>query len=246
MPPGDLRRNGVLLSSNLRVVPGCPMSDQAGPPLEGLPAIAAESYRDLDLNRLAVYAIGVLREERIAVSFENLVVTLFRLFPEKFALRGYEYPDANRVNRALLQLGPRYRNWARGSTGTGFALTPLGEQALQEARERLRSPESASGRRLRSTAGYTWDATADLEELKATESYRRFHDGGTQALVNDDVWNALNAFSYTPEAAVRSRIITLRDYASRAGDAEVGTFLDALRDRFEAMVLPRRGGVRHA
>lgn len=222
------------------------MNENAEARLEVLPAIAVESYGAIDLNRLAVYAIGLLRDERIPVSFENLAVTLFRLFPERFSLRGYEYPDANRVNRALLQLGPRYRNWARGSTSTGFALTPLGEQALQEARERLRSPGASSSRSSRSALGYTWDASADLEELKATESYRRFHDSGAQALVNDDVWNALNAFSYTPEGAVRSRLITLTDYASRAGDAEAGTFLDALRDRFEAMVLPRRGGVRRA
>ncbi len=218
------------------------MSEGIGSRLQGLPAIAPESYGAIDLNRLAVYAIGLLREERIPVSFENVVVTLFRLFPERFSLRGYEYPDANRVNRALLQLGPRYRNWARGSTSTGFALTPLGETTLEETRERLRSPGAPSGRRLRSSVGYTWDATADLVELKATEAYRRFGEGGPQTLVNDDVWNALNAFSYTPEEAVRSRLITLREYASRAGDAEAGAFVDALRDRFEAMVLPKRGG----
>jgi hypothetical protein len=222
------------------------MTDNSDTRLEALAAIAPESYGGLDLNRLAVYAIGTLRERRAPVSFENLVVSLFRLFPERFSLRGFEYPDANRVNRTLLQLGPGYRNWARGSVATGFALTPLGEKILEETRQRLRSPSPRTGRVARAAGGYTWDSAADLDELKATAAYRRFSEGGPQALVNDDIWNALNAFSFTPEEAVRSRLITLREYASRASDAAAGAFIDALRARFEAMPSTRRGGARRA
>jgi hypothetical protein len=214
--------------------------------LSGLEAHRVESYDAIDLNRLALFALGWLRDERIPPTFENLVVVVFRMFPGKFALRGFDFPDANRVNRTLLQLGPKYRNWARGSYRTGYALTPSGEVVLKEARQRLDSPGELSSARSRVRAGgYTWDPTTDVVELRDTDAIRRFTSAGSQALDNEDVWNALNAFSYTPVDAVRSRLITLRDYASQVEDAEAVAFIDALRERFEAISGPsKRGGSR--
>jgi hypothetical protein len=120
----------------------------------------------------------------------------------------------------------------------------LGEGILEETRVRLSSPESAATQS-KPPRGYTWDSSSDIEELRATGEFRRFTEGGQQALVNDDVVNALNAFPYTPKEAIRSRLITLREYATRANDAEAVRFVDALRDRFEAMVNEaKRGGRR--
>ena len=193
-----------------------------------------------------MFAIGWLRDERIPPTFENLVVVVYRMFPAKFALRGFDFPDANRVNRTLLQLGPKYRNWARGSSRTGYALTPLGEITLKEAATLIASPDAQhAGRPRARSSGYTWDPATDVAELRDTEAFRRFSSAGAKALNNEDVWTSLNAFSYTPVDAVRSRLITLRDYASQIEDADAVAFVDALRERFEAMSgHSRRGGSR--
>jgi hypothetical protein len=117
---------------------------------------------------------------------------------------------------------------------------------LKEASARLNSPDPATARPRKSSA-YTWDPGNDLVELRATSEFARYVEGGPKALVNDDVANALSAFASTPQEAVRSRLITLRDYATRADDGEVAGFIDALRERFEAMVLQaKRGGARRA
>jgi hypothetical protein len=77
------------------------MGEQNKPrPLDRLSAYSESLYSSIDLNRLASFTIHWLKERRIPMTFENIVVASFRMFPVKFALEGYsEYPDAARINR---------------------------------------------------------------------------------------------------------------------------------------------------
>jgi len=196
-------------------------------------AFQTSRYEGLDLNRLVVFTLGWLRDASLPPTFENVSVAAFRLFPSKFSLRGYDHPDSNRVNRALLQLGPKYRNWAVGSTGTGYNLTPLGEKVLGEARQRLASGSVAPDSKRRRSQGYTWDPATEISDLKNTEAYRRFREGGVGALNLDDVWHALGAFRYTPKEAIWERIVALKSIAAEARDSAAIEFLEALRNRFD-------------
>lgn len=211
--------------------------DRPAPELEALQPYPSGAYVDIDLNRLLVYVLGWLRDTGLPPTFENIVVSAFRLFPDKFSLRGFEYPDANRVNRGLLQLKPKYRNWARGSTARGFALTPGGEVALSQVRDLL-SRDSRGKQRaqeppeLTSTKGYTWDPREELSELRLTEAYRRFAGEGASAVSADDVWNVLNAFSHTPPDAIRGRLRTLARIASDLQDSVLEQFIKVLGERF--------------
>lgn len=196
-------------------------------------AFESTKYEDVDLNRLIVFTLGWLRDEGLPPSFENVAVGAFRLFPSKFSLRGFDHPDSNRVNRALLQLGPKYRNWAVGSTSTGYNLTPLGEKVLIEARQILAGGRIARSPKRRDASSYTWDPASELNALKGTDSYRRFREGGVGQLKIDDVWHALGAFRYTPKEAIRERFVALKAIATEAGDSDALEFLDALRKRFD-------------
>jgi hypothetical protein len=177
--------------------------------------------------------MGWLRREGLPPSFENVSVAAFRLFPTKFSLRGFDHPDSNRVNRALLQLGPKYRNWAVGSAGTGYNLTPLGETVLVETRQVVAGGSSERLPKRRGSPGYTWDPVNELNELKATDAYQRFRDGGIGRLTLDDVWHALGAFRYTPKEAIHERFVALKSIAAGAGDSDALEFLDALRKRYD-------------
>lgn len=196
-------------------------------------AFQTSRYEGLDLNRLVVFTLGWLRDASLPPTFENVSVAAFRLFPSKFSLRGYDHPDSNRVNRALLQLGPKYRNWAVGSTQTGYNLTPLGEKELAEARRRLATGSGAPASKQRRSQRYTWDPASEIGDLKDTEAYGRFREGGLSALGLDDVWHALGAFRYTPKKAIQERIVALKSIATEAGDPDAHEFLEALRKRFD-------------
>jgi hypothetical protein len=231
---GDLRHYKFLPAQRNRMdagnVTGAPMQGNVPDRARPLPSAV---YEALDLNRLVVFTLGWLREASQPPTFENVSVTAFRLFPAKFSLRGYEHPDSNRVNRALLQLGPKYRNWAVGSTSTGFALTPLGESILAETRQLLQTGGEQPRPGRRSTKGYTWDPSAEIIDLKSKDAFRRFRERGPKALDMDDVWDALGAFRYTSKEAIHERIVALKSIAAEAGDADALGFLEALRKRFE-------------
>lgn len=200
-------------------------------------------YDGIDLNRLAVFTLGLLRDEAIPPSFENVAVAAFRMFPAKFSLRGYDHPDSNRVNRTLLQLGPKYRNWAVGSPSTGFSLTPLGERVLEDTRRVLAGDRTSTRGRGRA-ASYTWDPKTDIDELRRKDAFRRFQDAGSRSLTVDDVWEALGAFRYTPAEAIQERFVALRAIAAQVGDREAVSFLEALRRRFERATKKGKRGPR--
>ena len=54
--------------------------------VEGLEPFPEETYRNMDLDRLAVYTMALLLENNIPLYFDYIVVALFRLFPEKSIL----------------------------------------------------------------------------------------------------------------------------------------------------------------
>src|SRR3989454_11226835 len=95
-----------------------------------------DQYGNIDLNRLTVFTIYLLNKRDIPTTLENIGVANFRMFPRRFAMVGFpDYPDVTRVNRALLQLRPKYRNWAMGNAKLGWHLTVAGEE---EAKALLR------------------------------------------------------------------------------------------------------------
>jgi len=193
-------------------------------------------YTDIDLNRLLVFAIGWLRERNLPLIFEYITVVSFRLFPLKFELRGFSYPDSNRVNRGLLQLGPKYRNWARGKPSTGYALTNGGEKVLAQISSLIEERKAGGSEReqvvepeTQEEPGYTLSPEMELRELRDSSAFAAFLREGGEALRIDDVWAVVGGFSYTPFDPMKRRLRVLRGIARDAGDDEAETFLRALQ-----------------
>ena len=208
-------------------------------PSKGLPdnvaPFAERLYETIDLNRLAVFAIDWLQRHRIPTTFENVVVAIFRMFPAKFALEGYpQYPDAARVNRALLQLRPKYRNWARGSVQKGFVLTETGlaqvtwvQDALTGgAAKRQRAPKPAAVSR-------TMDLSRELEPLERSPLFARWKEGNLNQGNMMELLDMLGAYAYTPARVLRERVDLLSNAASQVGRKDFVEFLDDVRKGFE-------------
>jgi hypothetical protein len=199
--------------------------------IAAISAIDEDVYADLDLNRLLVFSIGWLRDRDLPLTFEYITVVGFRFFPLKFSLRGFPYPDSNRVNRGLLQLGPKYRNWARGKASTGWALTRDGEVILTETSNAILGGLPLKSRSSRSSVrsgSYTLDPAAELAAVLDTAAFRTYSDRGPEALRIDDVWEVVGAFSYTPPRAISQRLQVLARLARDSEDNTAGSFLSAL------------------
>jgi hypothetical protein len=203
----------------------------------------AASYEAFDLNRLVVYVIAVLDEMDAPATLENITVAAHRLFPKRFAMVGYpQFPDAVRVNRALLQLRPKYRNWATGRTRIGWSLNDNGA-AQAEAVRRVLLPGGTADRPLtkedtlpeRDVRGNrTLGADSELERVRRSALFEKYRAGWEGAAVLE-VFDVLNAYTHTPPTHLNKKLRELKGAAADAGDDEMLDFLRKLPKQFAAV-----------
>ncbi len=193
------------------------------------------TYQAVDLAGLAAFAINRLQELQVPITFENLVVALFRLFPEKFSLEGFEkYPDAARVGRTLLQLGPKYRNWARGSVQKGFMLTEGGIAKAAKVGSTLVSggPESSVQAARRQATPRTRDLKKELRALEESALFQKWKADKLAEGEPRELFDLLGAFAYTPAHALRDRVQLLENAVKEVGRDELLDFLRSVRRTF--------------
>jgi hypothetical protein len=206
--------------------------------IRALEPYEADRYAVFDLNRLAVFVISVLQERRLPLTFEAIVVAAFRLFPTKFGLLEFEeFPDAARANRALLQLRPKYRNWATGDVRRGFVLTDAGKRIVDDVRTALNdiAPTTRVGAR-DSVAPRSKDLASDLTDVEKSPLFRLWTD--TENLASnrpDDVYALLGAYPGVPRRALRDRLELLKAAAEHSGHAATSTFLSEVRRRYRSL-----------
>jgi hypothetical protein len=87
-----------------------------------IPSFSTEIYRRIALNELVTFSVYFLKQQGGEINAEDIVAACFKLFPERFQLRGYpEWPDSTVVNKRWLDC--RDRGYLIGSTAGGFNLS---------------------------------------------------------------------------------------------------------------------------
>src|SRR5260370_34050138 len=218
-------------------------NEDSARPLSQITPFASLAYQSFDLNRLVSFTIHWLQEQRIVTTFENIVVAAYRMFPEKFALEGYpEYPDAARANRALLQLGPKYRNWARGSVRKGFVLTASGLIEVDRVKDALLSanpPEQLKPEQR--TAARTLNLYEELLGIERSALYAKWSKGALSEGTTLDLLEMLSAYAYTPSRALRDRLAVLENTAKQLGRKDLLEFLESVHKKFTSELRNERG-----
>jgi len=191
-----------------------------------------DNYKNIDLNSLAVYAISILLEKNIPTTFEIIVVTLFRLFPKKFSLEGFdEYPDAARINRALLQLRPKYRNWAHGDVQLGYSLTEEGMH--QAAKVKLLLEKSHLQKPLKSASKKRTLATdAEVTDIEKSKVFLSYKEGKEENITDLDIYTLFKAYSYTPPKVLRDYLDKLKGYARFNKRKDIIDFLNWIEKKY--------------
>ena len=195
----------------------------------------ATLYENIVYAELAVYVLDLLQKNNIPTSLENISVALFRLFPEKFSLTGYpQYPDVTRINRTLLQLRPKYRNWASGKIITGVSLTRNGARKAQDVQLKLSGVvQQTPSKRSKSAANpVTLEIDKELQRIEASALFERWKRGVMEQATTMEFLLMIGAYSYTPPNAIRDRVDYLMQIASQFNRDDILHFLKDLRKRF--------------
>ncbi len=202
--------------------------------LGDLEAYRSELYADIDLTGLAVYVLELLNERKTITTFENITVSLFRQFPEKFCLEGYpKYPDSARVGRTLLQLGPKYRNWATGKVQKGFVLTDGGKAKLEEVRRILSGELKGNIKKHTSVMPRGLDLSKELSAVEESNLFTVWDkEGVINATATLDLLSMLGTYDYTSAKVMRDRLKRLRTVAVQLDKLDVIQFLDDTKAAF--------------
>lgn len=206
---------------------------------------AAERYEELSLATLTAYSVYWLTQWGLPTTLENLAVLNFKLFPTKFAMVGWPvFPDVNRTNRSVLQMRPKYRNFATSITNRGVFLNERGMAEAQSLIEKLGSPKFADGStppieapiaRIRGSGRPTTVHPEDLvAKIRNSQLFKMRKDAGWVDAEPIDLINFLEVYDHTPSEEKRRRLREFQMAAKELKDEEVQQFLDALSARFKS------------
>lgn len=201
-------------------------------------------YSDIDLNRLAVYGVHQLNEMDIPITFERVVVLLYRLFPAKFSMAEFRsFPDATRVNRAILQLRPKYRNWARGSIKEGyFALTQDGRAVLEQTQSLLSRGQDElqkeADRRHVPFSGEKRDiGMRFMAEIEGSSLFECYQNDRLEQASTWNFYDLLHVSEETDRAIMEANLRRLESYATGLCREDILDFLRWIRERFHEYLI---------
>jgi len=195
-------------------------------------------YRDIDLNRLSLVGINTLDKINISYTFERLSVLLSRLFPTKFSMAEFPMcPDLTRINRSLLQLRPKYRNWARGDIKNGFQFTEAGFSELKITMKLLKRTSDqiaeSTGKRSSIPADNRRDRSLIfMAEIERSNLFQSYKNKNNQFHSIWDFYDLLHAAEGTSKVTLNNNIMKLESYAVGLNRKDILSFLKWVKSEF--------------
>jgi len=191
-----------------------------------------EKYQNIDLNSLVVFVIDILNKNGVPLSFENICAATYLMFPKKFSLLGFdEYPDATRINRALLQLRPKYQNLATGDVKSGFSLTEKGKMRVNKAEFYL--SKTNEKKVYKDTRPKSEEKI--INELKESIAYKKFEANKLDEIQIEDIYGFLQATPYTSKENIRKHLNMMIDIANERGDKKIVEFIKSVKNKFSKL-----------
>lgn len=198
--------------------------------LDSLQAYPSSLYDGVNLNWLVLLSVGVLEEKGVDLSFENIIIAAFKLFPKKFSLLGYpEYPDANRIRTALvLRCAYKNRQWLLGTISHGFAFTERGRQELELAKKALQKDYLP----IKKTFSKTRRFEKLLGEVRSSPAYAKYFKGERDRISEAECCHVLQGTLDSDLRVLRDNLIKLREMATGLEQKDLVGFMDWLGQRF--------------
>ena len=190
------------------------------------------AYEDMSYDDLVTYTVYRLTAGNGSqTTFEDIVAEAFRLFPQRFGLRGYpEWPDSAVVNKSWLR-SRTDKKYIVGSVKDGFRLTLRGLQVAQRVEQRLGKTPTKGAQRIKSELRTrSGRLLRSIEESQPFLEFKEF--GQLERMTEDDFADILLAMPDTPARILASNLEQFRDAATLYDRRDVQDFLDALQRRF--------------
>lgn len=135
-----------------------------------------ESYSNLSLEKLMLYAIYTLEQKHEPTALDDIAVRAFNLFPEKFSMKNYnEYPDSMRVGREIWRLNSK--NKIKGSESEKqFLLTEEGRDMVDDIKEDMKNKSKKTLRNSRRSDERDYQGKL-VNYILANDLYKDYKNG---------------------------------------------------------------------
>jgi hypothetical protein len=155
---------------------------------------------------LAIYEISAGKKSNL--KYEDIVVSVFKKFPEDFHLRGYkEYPDTgDLVHKPLYDF--RKKGFLEANNKI-FSLTDRGLAHAEQLAAAIKGKDVTSSGRLSRFAG------KEISRIVSSEAFTLFLNGGKDKITDTDFYNYL---AVTPRTARNDFLGRLETVESAVGE----------------------------
>lgn len=180
-------------------------------------------------EKLVVYTIDYLANNEIPLTFNNICIATFKLFPEKFYFSEdfKEYPHIEMLNRTILHLRPKERNYATGSVGQSYALTKVGEEVAREVKAEIEVGASKPTAPKKIMDEHKKTNINDLNKVKRSGIYQTWLN---EKRIDDmEIWSFFDVTPFTRLNEIKSFIKGTKAYSQDKGETDVVQFLEELQ-----------------
>ncbi len=166
-------------------------------------------------------------------TFENVTVTVFKMFPNSFSLIGFpQYPDAARVNRTFLHCKPKYQNLVIGSAKNGYTLTSKGLYIAKQVAEKLRTHSNERVEKDEAKQTRTFTGAKIIPKIEQSNLYQSWSEQNLDKIGPYDLWSFLEAVPYTDKDVLAEIMKIYRDAAKASAREDILNFLKWVKQSY--------------
>jgi len=155
-------------------------------------------------EKILVFLLELSGGTKKKIRYEDIVVGLFKKFPEDFHLRGYnEYPDSgDLVHKPLYDF--KKRGFLTASNKV-FMLTDSGIELAERIKKGIGKDDVAS------TGRFSRSVESEIARIKTLEGFTLFSQGEEDKISENDFYNYLGVTVRTPKNTFIGRLNTIKD-----------------------------------
>jgi hypothetical protein len=190
--------------------------------------IDESKYAQIDKDRLVLYAVHVLEENRIEPTFEKVIAAAFKLFPKMFSLLGFpEYPDSRWIYYSLWHCVYQSKGWLSGSPTSGYHVTLKGKKIVSETLKALSgkifAPKKVASKQERKEIHF-------LNLLEKSNAFQKYASREAKDITEMEIRIMLRTRKDTPRDIVALNLKKYVEYAKIADRPKIVEFLEYIRN----------------
>ncbi|AFS80043.1 hypothetical protein NKOR_00625 [Candidatus Nitrosopumilus koreensis AR1] len=171
---------------------------------------------NITLDKLVTVGLLKLDEAKIEKSFDNVVVILHKLFPEKFSLITYpQYPDSIRVDNTLRLDAKKHSKYLTGNRVQGYELTSLGKITAEDTLVQLSSSNSRIVNKISGTQRNR--ATRAIGGVSNSDAFKKYSTKQFKEINRFDVCSFLHGTLETDNEKLLANLKVLKRFAKDIG-----------------------------